>query len=103
MGFFDIFSDTYTDNNGYKRYKKSNKLEHRKVVEKKLGRKLKKGEVVHHKDRNKKNNSADNLWVFRNQEEHDRTHKTDAKKYGKKYSYKGSQKKKKNGFWDDIF
>ena len=30
-------------------------------MEKKIGRKLRKGEVVHHKDRNPKNNSLDNL------------------------------------------
>lgn len=40
-------------------------LEHRYVMEKKLGRKLVKGENVHHKDGNKENNHPDNLelWV----------------------------------------
>jgi len=34
---------------------------HREVMENKLGRKLKKEELVHHKDTNKSNNSPDNL------------------------------------------
>ena len=80
---------TYTDPNGYLRYTRNNKLVHRDVAEKKLGRKLRKGEVVHHKDRNKQNNSPGNLWVFRSQAEHDRVHKLDALRYGRKASYRG--------------
>ena len=38
--------------------------------QKKLGRKLLPGEVVHHKDRNKLNNAPENLEVFPNQDEH---------------------------------
>jgi len=34
---------------------------HREVMEDKLGRKLKPGELVHHKDENKLNNDSDNL------------------------------------------
>jgi len=34
---------------------------HRQVMEEKLGRKLKPGELVHHKDENKLNNDPDNL------------------------------------------
>lgn len=93
----DLFSNTYTDDSGYRRFKDSNKLVHRYVAEKKLGRKLKPGEVVHHKDRNKQNNSPHNLWVFKNQQEHDRVHKEDAKKYGKKASYKGFRNKNESG------
>lgn len=98
--FSEMFSDKYTDENGYKRYKDSDKLEHRYMAEKKLGRKLSPGEVVHHKDRDKVNNSKDNLWVFKNQEEHDRAHRIDAKRHGKEASYKGFPKKKKGGFFD---
>ncbi|WP_207706062.1 HNH endonuclease signature motif containing protein [Clostridium tyrobutyricum] len=43
---------------------------HRVVVEIKLGRKLKKGEVVHHIDGNIQNNSPENLMVFKSQAEH---------------------------------
>ena len=73
----NFFSDTYVDSKGYKRYKDSNKLVHRYMAEKKLSRKLKQGEVVHHKDRNKQNNSKENLWVFKNQSEHYKIHKKD--------------------------
>jgi hypothetical protein len=38
--------------------------EHRINAEKKLGRKLKKEELVHHKDENKTNNNEDNLEIF---------------------------------------
>ena len=44
--------------------------EHRIVAEKMLGRPLKKGEVVHHIDGDKRNNSPDNLMVFPNQRAH---------------------------------
>ena len=43
---------------------KSRMLEHRFVAEKKLGRKLQISEIVHHKDRNWKNNHPDNLEVL---------------------------------------
>jgi hypothetical protein len=43
-------------------------------MEKTLGRKLKPGEIVHHIDRNKLNNSPENLEVFANQDEHQKHH-----------------------------
>jgi hypothetical protein len=95
----EMFSDTYTDNRGYKRYKDSDRLVHRYMAEKKLGRKLQPGEVVHHKDRDKTNNSKQNLWVFKNQAAHDRAHKFDAMRYGKTVSYQGFKKKKGGSFW----
>ncbi len=101
MGFFDfiseIFSNKYTDDRGYKRYKDSNRPVHRWAAETKLGRSLKPGEVVHHKDRDKGNNHPDNLYVFRNQAEHDRIHKLDARRNGRRASYQGFKKK---GFWE---
>ncbi len=54
----------YIDKDGYKRYCDSNKLVHQHVAERMLARKLRSGEVVHHKNRNKLDNRRSNLWGF---------------------------------------
>ncbi|MBM3328144.1 MAG: HNH endonuclease [Calditrichaeota bacterium] len=95
MSIFNFFKNlfsppkTYINSRGYRRFKDSGKPVHRWVAEKKLGRRLRKGEVVHHKDRNKSNNSPWNLWVFRSQKEHDRAHRADARRHGKRASFWG--------------
>jgi len=48
--------------------------EHILKAEEILGRPLKDGEVVHHKDENRANNSYDNLLVFHNKANHTRFH-----------------------------
>lgn len=99
MSLLDLFlRKTFTDNKGYVRFSDSGRPVHRSVAQKMLGRKLRKGEVVHHKDRNKRNNSWKNLHVFPSQLHHDRVHRYDAKRYGKDYSYAG---KRKSTFWID--
>jgi len=47
---------------------------HRLAMEKKLGRRLTREEVVHHIDGDKRNNREDNLALFPNQGEHMETH-----------------------------
>jgi DNA-binding transcriptional MerR regulator len=86
---------TYRDENGYRRYKDSDKLVHRAQAEKKLGRKLREGEVVHHNNRNKSDNSPENLTVFSSQRAHWNAHKRDAKKHGWRVSLTGFRRKRK--------
>ena len=50
--------------------------EHILVAESILGRRLLPGETVHHKDRNRANNSPENLMVFKTNADHVRFHKT---------------------------
>jgi len=59
---------------GTKSYvKELGRHQHRVVMEKKLGRKLRKGEVIHHIDNNKKNNDLKNLQVM-TQSQHIKLH-----------------------------
>ena len=63
--------------------KRNGRHEHRIIAEQIIGRPLKKGEVVHHRDHNKKNNDPSNLQVFASNGEHSRVHNI-----GKKYTPK---------------
>jgi hypothetical protein len=88
-------AETFIDKDGYRKFSDSGKLVHQWVAEKELGYKPGSGQVVHHKNRNKQDNSPENLAVLSSQKIHDKIHKKDAKKYGKKFSYKGKVKKTK--------
>lgn len=54
--------------------KEGGQHQHRTIAEQLLGRDLQDGEIVHHKDRDKKNNEPDNLIVFKTQSDHIRHH-----------------------------
>ena len=54
----------YRDKKGYPHYSDSKKSVHRAVAEKKIGRRLRNHEVVHHQDGNKMNFRRENLGVM---------------------------------------
>jgi hypothetical protein len=54
--------------------KRDGRHEHRTIAEKKIGRALVPGEIVHHDDDNKRNNDPENLMVLPNQAAHARLH-----------------------------
>ena len=87
-------SKTYIDDNGYLRFTSTDRPVHRWAAEKKIGRKLTREEVVHHRNRNKLDNSPGNLQVFPNQEAHEEQHRKDEEKYGFGFSYMGRRSKK---------
>lgn len=98
------------ETNGYKTYyiprhhlsDMSGKVyEHMIVAEKLLGRELKDGEVVHHKDENRLNNSLDNLMVFKTKADHSAYHKgcdivLDGDVYIAIHKYEGVRRNPKN-------
>ncbi len=55
--------------------KQGNVYEHRLIAEKILNRNLNPNEVVHHIDLNRKNNSVENLMIFKTEADHTRFHK----------------------------
>jgi hypothetical protein len=59
-----ILGRTYKDKKGYPRWKNTRKLVHREVASKMIGRPIRKGEVVHHKDGDKSNFRKSNLEVM---------------------------------------
>lgn len=58
-----IMGNFFYGKKGYPRYRKSKKLVHRAVAEKKVGRPLRSHEVVHHRDGDKGNFRKSNLRV----------------------------------------
>ena len=78
---------TYIDDNGYLRFKDSDKLLHHWVAENMIGRRLKSREVVHHKNNNKRDNRPENLNVINEAKEHKNFHETNAETYANKSSY----------------
>lgn len=59
-----------TSRGGNAYVKESQRHQHRVVAERLLQRALTPGEVVHHEDRNRKNNDPGNLIVFKSQADH---------------------------------
>lgn len=64
----------YRDAQGYLRFVDSGRLVHRWKAERKLGRKLQPGEIVHHQNAIKTDNRYGNLRVFSSRNEHQAHH-----------------------------
>jgi hypothetical protein len=67
----------YIDENGFFRFKDTHVLVHIWAAEQMLGRKLRDGEIVRHRDRNKLNNLPNNLDIT-----NEKHQKINAKKFG---------------------
>jgi hypothetical protein len=68
-GYILVKSYSHKDRNNH-----DDVLEHRLVMEKKIGRRLKKKEIVHHIDENRENNKKSNLYLCKNRSEHGIVH-----------------------------
>jgi len=77
-------AQVYVDATGYRKFRDSGIPVHRWVAWKKLGRPLRRGEVVHHKNRNKLDNRPGNLYVCKSQAQHEYFHRIDGDLYKKK-------------------
>jgi hypothetical protein len=67
---YRMIRDSITDNARKNKYI----MEHKAVMIKKIGRSIKRGEVIHHWDENRLNNDPENLALFRTQASHLRLH-----------------------------
>jgi len=72
------------EKNGYRRIRLIELPVHRVVATIKMGRRLRKGEVVHHINENKLDNRLSNLRVFKSQSAHMKHHWKKKKKKRKK-------------------
>jgi len=76
LKYREELSRARTDRGAGKTYRKHfARHEHRIVAEQILGRPLRKGEVVHHINRDVRDNRPENLMIFPSQAEHARWHK----------------------------
>lgn len=58
-------------------------LEHREVMEKKIGRKLRRGEIVHHKNEDRADNRPENLELCKNTGAHIQQHHAEKQRIGR--------------------
>ena len=71
------------------------------IMEKKIGRNLIKGEVVHHIDGDRQNNNPDNLMLFKNRKEHNNFHRIQRENSNFPYLWKGKNKEYKKEWYKE--
>jgi len=82
MGKSKVYK-VYKDRGRYLRFRNSDKLVHRWILEKFFGHRLSPRAVVHHKNRDKTDNRRENLWACPNQKKHDAMHRKDKIRFGR--------------------
>lgn len=107
--FFEGKAKGVNIHHGYKRLTQGencNRLQHIVIMEQHLGRKLNKGEVVHHINGDKLDNRIENLMVMTSSE-HSRMHAKERQKQGKCYDIsketrRGADNPRAKFSWDQV-
>jgi len=95
-------ANSFTTKKGYGKFKDSGEYVHREIAARTLNRPLKAGEVVHHKNGNKKDNRPSNLQVLPSQAAHVRLHNAEAARQSTRTNYQ-EPKKRRKGFFESFF
>ena len=92
---------TYIDDRGYLRFRDTNRLVHRWVMEKYLRIKLKPWQIIHHRNGNKLDNRPENLQVLVTPEARGEHHNIHNKQKTETGNWHGNKKCPNCNSWND--